>query len=171
MRDVDPRTRLAPRVGRREPTHTDSAAAGIPAKPAAWKSHLHALPPQPPAKHLRHARSREYPANGNNPLPPRKFSRCDRPSIVTDRHNPACFIAQFPQSLRLPLPTARCANRPHAHASGGRFARSRMKRVTLALSFTGFVSACSTPAVNPPRAAARVPVSIVSDDSCPGSRR
>ena len=50
-------------------------------------------------------------------------------------------------------------------------ARSKMKRVTEALSFTGFVFGMQQTAVKPPRAAARVPVSMVSDDSWPGSRR
>ena len=46
-----------------------------------------------------------------------------------------------------------------------------MNRVTLALSFTGFVFGMQQTAVNPPRAAERVPVAIVSEFSCPGSRR
>ena len=49
--------------------------------------------------------------------------------------------------------------------------RDRLLRVTDALSFTGVVLGIQQTAVNPPRAAARVPVSIVSDISPPGSRR
>ena len=50
-------------------------------------------------------------------------------------------------------------------------ARSRIPRVTEALSFTGRVLGMGQTAVKPPRAAARVPVSMVSEDSKPGSRR
>src|SRR5215471_3995169 len=46
-----------------------------------------------------------------------------------------------------------------------------MKRVIEALSFTGLVFGIQHTAVNPPRAAASVPVSIVSEFSWPGSRR
>src|SRR5258708_1176379 len=46
-----------------------------------------------------------------------------------------------------------------------------MKRVIEALSLTGLVLGMQQTAVNPPRAAALVPVSIVSEFSCPGSRR
>src|SRR5216684_541049 len=50
-------------------------------------------------------------------------------------------------------------------------ARSTMKRVMEALSFTGRVLGIQQTAVNPPRAAALVPVSMVSEFSWPGSRR
>src|SRR5579862_600115 len=50
-------------------------------------------------------------------------------------------------------------------------ARSTMPRVTEALSLTGCVLGMQQTAVNPPRAAASVPVSIVSESSWPGSRR
>src|SRR5882724_9498229 len=46
-----------------------------------------------------------------------------------------------------------------------------MKRVIEALSLTGLVLGMQQTAVNPPRAAALVPVSMVSEFSCPGSRR
>src|ERR1700719_1105655 len=46
-----------------------------------------------------------------------------------------------------------------------------MKRVMEALSFMGLVLGMQQTAVNPPRAAAFVPVSMVSEFSCPGSRR
>src|SRR5262245_51092844 len=51
------------------------------------------------------------------------------------------------------------------------WARSMIARVTEALSFTGFVLGMGQTAVKPPRAAARVPLSMVSEDSSPGSRR
>src|SRR5579864_6573834 len=50
-------------------------------------------------------------------------------------------------------------------------ARSTMKRVIEALSLTGRVLGMQQTAVNPPRAAALVPVSMVSEFSWPGSRR
>src|ERR1700720_2464200 len=46
-----------------------------------------------------------------------------------------------------------------------------MNRVMEALSLTGRVLGMQQTAVNPPRAAALVPVSMVSEFSCPGSRR
>src|SRR5208283_1174959 len=46
-----------------------------------------------------------------------------------------------------------------------------MKRVMAALSLTGLVLGMQQTTVNPPRAAASVPVSMVSEFSCPGSRR
>jgi hypothetical protein len=46
-----------------------------------------------------------------------------------------------------------------------------MARVTAALSFTGWVFGMQATAVNPPTAAAAVPLAIVSLCSCPGSRR
>src|ERR1700730_150041 len=51
------------------------------------------------------------------------------------------------------------------------FARSTMKRVIEALSFTGLVLGMQHNAVKPPRAAESVPVSMVSEFSWPGSRR
>ena len=68
------------------------------------------------------------------------------------------------------LPDRSRADRPHARAAAAA-ARSRIERVTEALSFTGRVLGMGHTAVNPPRAAARVPVSMVSEDSPPGSRR
>ena len=59
----------------------------------------------------------------------------------------------------------------HTRTLAAAAARSTIPRVTDALSFTGCVFGIVQTAVNPPRAAARVPVSIVSDISCPGSRR
>src|SRR6516164_4314291 len=50
-------------------------------------------------------------------------------------------------------------------------ARSTMNRVIEALSFTGWVLGIEHTTVKPPRAAARVPVSMVSEFSWPGSRR
>src|SRR5581483_4381270 len=52
-----------------------------------------------------------------------------------------------------------------------RRARSTMKLVTVALSFTGIVFGMQHTEVKPPAAAAREPVSIVSACSMPGSRR
>ena len=66
----------------------------------------------------------------------------------------------------------RCrADGPHARAGHRSAARSRIARVTEALSLTGRVLGMGQTAVKPPRAAARVPVSMVSELSPPGSRR
>src|SRR3989449_9828996 len=83
---------------------------------------------------------------------------------------PACFIPAISASASPRLPVE-AAPTGHTRALAPARARSRMKRVTEALSFTGFVFGMQQTAVNPPRAAARVPVSIVSEDSCPGSRK
>src|SRR6266571_3664404 len=83
---------------------------------------------------------------------------------------PACFIPAI-SAIASPLLSTEAAPMGHTRTLAPAFARSRMKRVTEALSFTGFVLGMQQTAVNPPRAAARVPVSIVSEDSCPGSRK
>src|SRR5712691_2912096 len=83
---------------------------------------------------------------------------------------PACFIPAI-SAIASPLLSTEAAPMGHTRTLAPAFARSRMKRVTEALSFTGFVFGMQQTAVNPPRAAARVPVSIVSEDSWPGSRR
>src|SRR6266436_1098107 len=83
---------------------------------------------------------------------------------------PACFIAAI-SAIASPLLATLAAPMGHTRTLAAAFARSRMKRVTLALSFTGLVLGMQQTAVKPPRAAAFVPVSIVSEDSCPGSRR
>src|SRR6266568_2655437 len=83
---------------------------------------------------------------------------------------PACFIEAI-SAIASPLLSTEAAPMGHTRTLAPAFARSRMKRVTEALSFTGFVFGMQQTAVNPPRAAARVPVSIVSEDSWPGSRR
>ena len=83
---------------------------------------------------------------------------------------PASFIPAISEIASPLLPTD-AAPIGHTRTLPVAFARSRINRVTEALSFTGLVFGMQQTAVNPPRAAARVPVSIVSDDSCPGSRR
>src|SRR6266568_4896263 len=83
---------------------------------------------------------------------------------------PASFIPAISE-MASPLLSIDAAPIGHTRTLPMAFARSRMNRVTEALSFTGFVFGMQQTAVKPPRAAARVPVSIVSDDSCPGSRR
>src|SRR5690242_10244401 len=61
---------------------------------------------------------------------------------------------------------------PMGHTCVAAFrALSAMNRVIEALSCTGFVFGMQQTAVNPPRAAASVPVAIVSEDSWPGSRK
>src|ERR1700730_18624490 len=68
------------------------------------------------------------------------------------------------------LPTL-AAPMGHTRTLPPAFARSRMKRVTLALLLTGLWTGMQQTAVNPPRAAARVPDSILSEDAWLGSRR
>src|SRR5712664_2584035 len=83
---------------------------------------------------------------------------------------PASFIAAI-SAIASPLLPTDAAPIGHTRTLPPTFARSKINRVTDALSFTGFVFGMQQTAVNPPRAAARVPVSMVSEDSCPGSRR
>ncbi len=59
----------------------------------------------------------------------------------------------------------------HTRTPAARLARSTIDLVTLALSFTGRVFGIGQIAVNPPCAAALVPVTIVSEASPPGSRK
>src|SRR5579859_595156 len=83
---------------------------------------------------------------------------------------PASFIAAI-SAIASPLLPTLAAPIGHTRTLAEVLTRSRMKRVTLALSLTGLVLGMQQTAVKPPRAAERVPVSIVSEDSCPGSRR
>src|SRR5215472_5233789 len=83
---------------------------------------------------------------------------------------PASFIPAISEIASPLLPTD-AAPIGHTRTLPVALARSRMNRVTDALSFMGFVLGMQQTAVKPPRAAACVPVSIVSDDSCPGSRK
>src|SRR5258708_7232297 len=83
---------------------------------------------------------------------------------------PASFMAAI-SAIASPLLPTDAAPIGHTRTLPATFARSRINRVTEALSFTGLVFGMQQTAVNPPRAAARVPVSMVSEDSCPGSRR
>src|SRR5579859_3546905 len=83
---------------------------------------------------------------------------------------PASFIPAISE-IASPLLSIEAAPIGHTRTLPVAFARSRMNRVTDALSFTGFVFGMQHTAVKPPFAAARVPVSMVSEDSCPGSRR
>src|SRR5580658_1330312 len=83
---------------------------------------------------------------------------------------PAAFMADISASASpwLPSDAAPIGQTRTAPAAA---ARSTIERVTEALSFTGCVFGMQQTAVNPPRAADFVPVSMVSDISPPGSRR
>src|SRR5277367_4217539 len=83
---------------------------------------------------------------------------------------PASFIAAISARASPLLPTE-AAPIGQTRTLPAAAARSTMERVTEALSFTGCVFGMQQTAVNPPRAAERVPVSMVSDISWPGSRR
>src|ERR1700688_3717896 len=83
---------------------------------------------------------------------------------------PACFIAAISAMFSPLLPTD-AAPIGHTRTLPVDFARSTINLVTEALSFTGFVFGMQHTAVKPPRAAARVPVSMLSEDSWPGSRK
>src|SRR5258708_3171612 len=91
-----------------------------------------------------------------------------RPSAETATI-PASFIAAISASASPLLPTD-AAPMGHTRTGETAAARSTIDRVSDALSFTGRVFGMGHTAVNPPRAAARVPVSIVSEDSPPGSQ-
>ena len=91
-------------------------------------------------------------------------------AVVADGNDPRIFHrGDFRERLALASDRSR-ADGPDAHAADAA-ARSTIPRVTEALSFTGCVLGMQQTAVKPPRAAERVPVSIVSDISWPGSRR
>src|ERR1700730_896892 len=83
---------------------------------------------------------------------------------------PASFIAAISAMFSPLLPTD-AAPIGHTRTLPVDFARSTINRVTEALSFTGLVLGMQHTAVKPPRAAARVPVSMLSEDSWPGSRK
>ncbi len=83
---------------------------------------------------------------------------------------PAFFIAAI-SARASPLLPIEAAPMGQTRTAPEAAARSTMPRVTDALSFTGCVFGMQQTAVNPPRAAACVPVSMVSDNSPPGSRR
>ena len=77
---------------------------------------------------------------------------------------PASFMAAI-SAMASPLLPTLAAPIGQTRTPAAVLARSRMKRVTLALSLTGFVLGMQQTTVNPPRAAERVPVSMVSEDS------
>src|ERR1039458_7263229 len=83
---------------------------------------------------------------------------------------PAAFIADISASASPLLPTD-AAPIGQTRTELAAAARSTIPRVTDALSFTGCVFGMQQTAVNPPRAAARVPVSLSSSIRWPGSRR
>ena len=83
---------------------------------------------------------------------------------------PASCIAAISASAS-PLLPMEAAPMGQTRTCAAAAARSTMERVTDALSFTGCVLGMQQTAVNPPRAAARVPVSMVSEISWPGSRK
>src|SRR5271157_1405883 len=83
---------------------------------------------------------------------------------------PASRIAPI-SAMASPLLPVLAAPIGHTRTWPCAFARSTMNRVIEALSFTGLVLGMQQTAVKPPRAAASVPVSMVSEFSCPGSRR
>ena len=83
---------------------------------------------------------------------------------------PAFCMAAISASASPRLP-CEAAPMGHTRVLPAAAARSRIERVTEALSFTGRVLGMGQTAVKPPRAAARVPVSMVSEFSPPGSRR
>src|ERR1700719_518622 len=83
---------------------------------------------------------------------------------------PASFIAAISAMFSPLLPTD-AAPIGQTRTLPVDLARSTINRVTEALSFTGLVLGMQHTAVKPPRAAARVPVSMLSEDSWPGSRK
>src|SRR6266404_3921390 len=150
---------------------TDSAAAGIPRNP----SRVEVTPSRitaPAASETSSACSitgrfsdRQYSITCRASLAvPIGFPSSETPTI------PASFIAAI-SAIASPLLPTDAAPIGHTRTLPWAFVRSTINRVTDALSFTGFVFGIQQTAVNPPRAAARVPLSIVSEDSWPGSRR
>src|SRR5208337_2153328 len=83
---------------------------------------------------------------------------------------PASRIAPI-SAMASPLLPTLAAPIGHTRTWPWALARSTMNRVIDALSLTGWVLGMQQTAVKPPRAAASVPVSMVSEFSWPGSRR
>src|SRR5712691_261820 len=83
---------------------------------------------------------------------------------------PASFMAAISAMASPWLPTL-AAPIGHTRVDPTKRALSTINRVIEALSWTGFVFGMQQTAVKPPRAADFVPVSMVSEDSCPGSRK
>src|SRR5438445_4748070 len=152
-------------------TQTDSAAAGIPRKP----SRVDVTPSRITAPHASETSSA---CSITVKSSDRQYSITCRASLAVAMGFPSSETATIPASfipaisaMASPLLPIEAAPIGHTRTLPVVFARSRMNRVTEALSFTGFVFGMQQTAVKPPRAAALVPVSIVSEDSCPGSRR
>src|SRR5271165_1515331 len=101
-----------------------------------------------------------------------------RASFAVAMGLPSSETATMPASRMAPisaiasplLPTL-AAPMGHTRTWPWTLARSTMNLVMDALSFTGLVFGMQHTAVKPPRAAACVPVSMVSEFSCPGSRK
>src|SRR5215471_14315600 len=101
-----------------------------------------------------------------------------RASLALAMGRPSSETATMPASRIAPislmasplLPTL-AAPMGHTRTWPRALARSTIKRVMEALSLTGLVLGMQQTAVKPPRAAALVPVSMVSEFSWPGSRR
>ena len=95
----------------------------------------------------------------------------DRLAVVADRDGAgAHHLAEFGERLPL-LADGDRADRIDARARCARCACRTMNPTAAWLSVTGSVLGIAQTAVNPPAAAARAPVAIVSTSSRPGSRR
>src|SRR6202790_2246372 len=151
-------------------THTDSAAAGIPGKPR----RVDVTPSRITAPAASDTSS-ECSITG---IPSDwQYSITCRASFAVAMGLPSSLTATMPASFMAAISAMASPWLPMEAAPVGRTraaavrALSIMKRVIAALSCTGRVFGMQQTAVNPPFAAARVPVSMVSEDSWPGSRR
>ena len=106
------------------------------------------------------------------------YSSARRARIAVATGNPSSVTATQPASLSSAMSASSSPFCPretapigYTRASPASAAFCRIKRVTPALSLTGFVFGMHATAVNPPATADATPVATVSLCSCPGSRR
>ena len=150
---------------------TDSEAAGIPLKPSSVLTRPSCMTPLP----VRCASSACWMTGMRKSV---EYSSARRISSAFMTGWPSSEMATQPAPINSPISASSSPRCPLVMAPMGktwaapsRRARSMMKSVTDWLSLTGAVLAIQQTDVNPPRAAARVPVAIVSMSSRPGSRR
>ena len=152
-------------------TITSSAAAGRPRRPS--RSDVGPSFITPPSHRCS---SSSCAMTGRSKSRVYSSARRMSPASITGR--PSSDTATMPARCISPISASRSPSSPSDSAPIGctrappaSAARSRMKRVTAPLSFTGSVFAMQAIDVKPPASAAATPVATVSLYSCPGSRR
>src|ERR1700722_16340481 len=165
------RAPVSPATSTSRPTQMDSVCAGIPLSPRRVDCGPSRI--TPPAKS---DGSSQWSTTSKSSE--RQYSITWRISRAVATGFPSSLTATIPASFMAAISARASPLLPTDAAPIGQTrtmpwaaARSTIPRVTDALSFTGSVLGMQQTAVKPPRAAERVPVSIVSDISWPGSRR